>query len=98
MEAHGVSPADGEPGNTVVPQGTTPDSARFKEVTQDQIEIIATLTESEKDGLSPVEFFQRTRMSSGRLYPALFALERQGKIKSAWVDGPYPRHRLYHLV
>jgi DNA-binding PadR family transcriptional regulator len=32
------------------------------------------------------------------IYPALARLERAGRIKGVWVDEPYPRRRLYHIV
>lgn len=34
---------------------------------------------------------------SGRLYPALVALERSGEIVSDWENGAYPRRRLYEI-
>ena len=36
--------------------------------------------------------------TAGKLYPALMALERQGKIVSEWEDMPPPRRRRYKLM
>lgn len=64
----------------------------------DQTKIVTALIGAEKDGLSSGDLAKRLDISSGRLYPALYALEREGAIKGAWVDGPYPRRRLYHVI
>ncbi len=34
---------------------------------------------------------------SGSLYPALYRLERDGKIIGSWEDMPYPRRRRYRM-
>lgn len=61
--------------------------------------IIAAIKASPKDGMTGGELWKALGFwRSLGLYPALFRLERHGKLKSAWVDGPYPRRRLYHLV
>lgn len=60
--------------------------------------IIKALKSSTKDGMSGIELSKATGLWAGTLYPALALMERTGKLKSAWVDGPYPRRRLYHLV
>lgn len=62
-----------------------------------ELAIILALRGAKKDGLSGAELSKATGMTSGRLYPALARMEADGRLKSAWVDGPYPRRRLYHL-
>lgn len=38
-----------------------------------------------------------TGMGVSRLYPTLVEMEERGDVSSRWVDGPYPRTRLYRL-
>lgn len=38
---------------------------------------------------------RHAHVPSGVMYPALDWLERHGFIESTFVDGPYPRRRLY---
>jgi DNA-binding PadR family transcriptional regulator len=33
----------------------------------------------------------------GTIHAALERLENQGRITSRWVDGPYPRRRVYYI-
>ena len=47
---------------------------------------------------SGAQLSQMTGLGSGTLYPALFSLERAGRIESEWADGPWPRRRRYRLV
>jgi hypothetical protein len=35
------------------------------------------------------------RMSSGSLYTTLYRLESEGRVESRWIEGPYPRTRVY---
>lgn len=61
--------------------------------------IIEAIQNAPKDGLTAAELWKALGWwRSVGIYTALFRLERQGKLRSAWVDGPYPRRRLYHLV
>jgi hypothetical protein len=34
-------------------------------------------------------------VSVASMYPALDVLERHGRIRSEWIEGPYPRRRVY---
>lgn len=38
------------------------------------------------------------QMAVGTLYPKLIRLERAGAITSRWIDGPYPRKRVYEIA
>jgi DNA-binding PadR family transcriptional regulator len=60
--------------------------------------IVAALRAAPGSGLSATQLLDATGLWSGALYPALLRLERDGRITSAWVDGVYPRRRLYHLA
>lgn len=60
--------------------------------------ILIALQRSSKDGMSGAELANATGLGSDVLYPVLARMEALGRIKSAWVDGPEPRRRLYHLV
>ncbi len=53
--------------------------------------VLAALTEP----MSGATLGAFSGLSSGQLYPVLFRMEREGKIASAWADGPYPRRRIY---
>lgn len=54
-------------------------------------------------GLSIAEMWKaepwwlKINLLSGGLIVAVDRLERAGKIKGEWVEGPYPRRRIYHL-
>ena len=39
-----------------------------------------------------------TGVGTWRLYPALMALEREGRVASEWENMSYPRRRRYRLV
>ena len=43
------------------------------------------------------ELVNLTGLRSGRLYPALARLERDGWLRSGWRPGRYPRRRYYEL-
>jgi DNA-binding PadR family transcriptional regulator len=58
--------------------------------------ILAALRE--QPGLSGWPLMERTGMSGGRVYATLARLERDGAVTSGWIDGPYPRRRLYRLA
>ena len=60
--------------------------------------ILQALQAASKDGMSGAETSKATGILAGWIYPALLRMERGGIIKGAWVDAPYPRRRLYHLV
>jgi DNA-binding PadR family transcriptional regulator len=51
-----------------------------------------------KSGLSGYQLMKDTHLRGARLYVALGELERDGEITGRWVDGPYPRRRLYQLA
>ena len=38
-----------------------------------------------------------TGMGTARLYPTLMEMEDRGHVSSRWVDGDFPRTRLYRL-
>lgn len=38
------------------------------------------------------------RMGPGSAHPVLARLEGAGRVVSEWVDGPYPRRRVYRVV
>ena len=58
--------------------------------------ILDALTRAESE-LSGAQLSAVTALGSGRLYPALYRLERLGKITARWAGGPYPRTRLYAI-
>jgi predicted transcriptional regulator len=62
----------------------------------DQQKIISALRDA-PDGLTGSQLQQSTGLWSMRLYTALITLEANGSLKSRWIDGSYPRRRLYHL-
>jgi DNA-binding transcriptional regulator PaaX len=37
-------------------------------------------------------------ISFGSIHVHLMRLENAGKIRGSWIDGPYPRRRIYHLA
>jgi hypothetical protein len=47
---------------------------------------------------SSIDIYNETRIFTGTLFPALFALEQEGIIVSEWAEGIYPRLRLYKLA
>lgn len=51
----------------------------------------------EHDWKSGYQISKEARLWSGRLYPALNYLERQGIVESKWAEVSYPRPRLYRL-
>jgi len=48
-------------------------------------------------GMSSAEIGKTTGLSTATLYPALMALEHNGKVISEWEEGDYPRRRIYRL-
>lgn len=61
--------------------------------------IVQVIENAPKDGLTGAEIWMK--LGWWRIfgvYPALMRLERSGRLRGAWVNGPYPRKRLYHLV
>lgn len=38
------------------------------------------------------------RLGDARVFAVLWRLERDGRVTSAWEDGPYPRRRLYRVA
>jgi hypothetical protein len=45
-----------------------------------------------------VEMWRQSGMRTDRIYLALTRLENREVVVSRWVDGPYPRRRLYYLA
>jgi len=62
-----------------------------------QRKILLAIRDASPKGLSAAELQKATGIWSGRLYVDLMSLETRGMLQSYWVDGPYPRRRLYYL-
>ena len=60
--------------------------------------ILDALKAAPKDGLSGVELAKATGLWSDPLYVALARMERDGRVRSEWVDDPCPGRRLYYLT
>jgi DNA-binding PadR family transcriptional regulator len=68
---------------------------RTREMTQAEKEarILRQLTEP-MSGKALADF---SELSVAQFYPTIMRMEREGKVISAWADGPYPRRRIYRL-
>ena len=42
-----------------------------------------------------VDLCKKTNLLAGDIYSALYVMEHLGIVKSEWIEGPYPRRRLY---
>lgn len=56
--------------------------------------ILAALLDEPMSGRLLAEF---AGLSVAQFYPAISRMEAEGKVVSAWADGPYPRRRIYRL-
>ena len=69
---------------------------------KNELTILAAFEGNVRLQLSGTEISQKTRIGSGRLYPALSGLEKKRCLKSAWdekdVNPDLPRRRLYTLT
>jgi hypothetical protein len=70
-------------------------------MTQSEAHILRCLTGT-KRGMSIAQMWKaepwwlKINLLSGGLYLAAMRLEQSGKIKGAWIDGPYPRRKIYY--
>lgn len=46
---------------------------------------------------SAMQIHDMTGLGPASVYPSLYSLERLGVLESRWLDGPFPRCRLYRL-
>jgi hypothetical protein len=60
--------------------------------------ILDALKAAPKDGLSGAELAKATGLWSDPLYVALARMEHDGRLRSEWVNDPFPGRRLYHLT
>jgi hypothetical protein len=60
--------------------------------------ILDALKAAPKDGLSGAELAKATGLWSAPLYVALARMEHDGRLRSEWVNDPFPGRRLYHLT
>ncbi len=61
----------------------------------------AVLVTALLDHLGPMTVPELQRYAGGSLaglYPVLLRLEGAGRVAADWVDGPYPRRRVYQLA
>jgi len=50
------------------------------------------------DGMYSIDIGKRARVRVGRLYPTLWRLEDEGRIRGDFEPGPEPRRRVYRIV
>jgi DNA-binding PadR family transcriptional regulator len=60
--------------------------------------ILDALRAAPKKGLSGPELAKATGLWSEPLYGALTRMEHDGRLRTEWVNDPYPGHRLYYLT
>ena len=66
--------------------------------TEHENRILDALKAAPKDGLSGPELAKATGLWSAPLYGALARMEHDGRLRSEWVNDPFPGRRLYHLT
>jgi hypothetical protein len=59
--------------------------------------ILDALKTAPKEGLSGPELVNATGLWSVPLYTAIARMEHDGRLRSEWVNDPFPGRRLYHL-
>lgn len=47
---------------------------------------------------SAMDIQKETRLSTPILYTSLMQMEDEGVLLSNWLEGPFPRTRIYHLA
>jgi hypothetical protein len=60
--------------------------------------VLNALKAAPKNGLSGAELEKATGLWSEPLCGALARMEHNGRVRSEWVNDPYPGHRLYYLT